>query len=1567
MGMQKSQELCETATVLFQQLFALGIKPGACAFSILNDKDQTGEVWISSDGNVYDNSFIHPYHTDPAQERIFEAWKAGKTFHLDDLENEELINHLQFLSKHMPIFDMLEAANDDLPKRIVIHAIYFSQGFIGLTYESPQLEHIPTFIRFAKVFEQTYTRFLDLQKAEAQAREAQIEAALERIRSASMAMHKSEELPQVALTFLIQIEELAIPVLGVALSELNTETNTCVTYFADNTAEGKNRELSISKEFEINEFWLSKESIKQMESGKKEFTLTAEGERLELWILWIEKIFSKMRAERLRSANLDKVYFHSFQFHDYSSILFSSLTPLPEEYRPIIQRLVSTFRLSYLRFLDLQKSEAQAREAEIQLALERVRARTMAMQKSEELSEVATIMFQKIQELGTKQWTSGFEIWEPDQISSTAWVALPDGSLADPMTIPFNEDPYFKTILEARQIGKSFFVFESSGKSLENTYKYMSAFSSPKKFFDESENLGFQIPTFQITHCVFFSFGFLIFITYEPVPEMWEIFKRFANVFEQTYTRFLDLQKAEAQAREAQIEAALERVRAQTMAMHNSEDVGKCIVKMFSELTALGVDEDTRFGIGILNHENENNQLWTARKNGDEVTMHIGNIDMASHPLLKSARKAWKQQVPFHKYVLEGEDLLDYYKMLNNAPDYKIQIEIEKLPKKEIQHCFIFDHGFFYAFSPREFQPELIHITQRFSSLFAQTYRRYLDLVKAEEQAREAKIEAALERVRSRTMAMHQSSELNEVSVLLYKELMNLGITDFFNCGYVELHEKNKVQYAWVTRDDGTFLGKLELPLHGDEILNKRYDAWKKQKPLFSQVLNSNQLKNHLAFISPQHKNKDADDVVKRFPNPTIFYNANFKHGYLHMNTGKYLDDEGESILIRFTQVFAQTYTRFLDLQKAEAQARESQIEAALERVRSASMAMYESKDLYKIVNVVLSEMNSLDISMSAVSIYEFRDKSKDMFFWAAAPGMEYPQIVTLPFKNSSFFTQFNEARETEKSFFSDQFSEQESHSNWQHYFNYNPVPAERQKYLLSTPGLSRSCTLYKNTAISIFRYDLTPFDENENSILRRFGQVFEQSYTRFLDLQKAEAQAREATKQASLDRVRAEIASMRDAKDLELITPLVWKELQSLGVPFFRCGVMLVNEEEEILDFYLSNPEGQALAALHLDFDNSEITRKGVSHWRKKETYIEHWDQNQFLEFMKSLMDQGQVSDAATYQGGEKPPSGLTLQFVPFAQGMVYVGTETDLSEEELDLVKALGNSLSVAYARYEDFTRLDIAKAKAEKALKDLEAAQEQLVQQEKLASLGQLTAGIAHEIKNPLNFVNNFSDLSRELIEEVFEELENLEDSEAKEEIIAILNDVKANLSKVHEHGTRADSIVSSMLQHSRASGSKREPKPFNPLVKEFVNLSFHGMRAGKSPINVEIDLQLDPKIGEVTLISEDFSRVILNLCNNAFDAMRDKLKSGESADYLAKLTVKTSLENGKVILSIQDNGSGIPKEILDKILQPFFTTKKGTEGTGLGLSITHDIVKSHGGEITVNSEEGIGSNFLIKLGL
>jgi signal transduction histidine kinase len=267
------------------------------------------------------------------------------------------------------------------------------------------------------------------------------------------------------------------------------------------------------------------------------------------------------------------------------------------------------------------------------------------------------------------------------------------------------------------------------------------------------------------------------------------------------------------------------------------------------------------------------------------------------------------------------------------------------------------------------------------------------------------------------------------------------------------------------------------------------------------------------------------------------------------------------------------------------------------------------------------------------------------------------------------------------------------------------------------------------------------------------------------------------------------------------------------------------------------------------------------------------------------------------------------------------------------------------------ETIEELEQKRNAVEEALSELKATQAQLVQQEKLASLGQLTAGIAHEIKNPLNFVNNFSEVSIEMIEEAIEERSKSQAVRDETLVDEILEDIKTNLAKIHEHGSRANSIVTSMLQHTRGGTGKKEPTDLNALIKEYTYLAFHGMRAGKNPINSEIDLQLDDQIRNVPLIGEDFSRVLLNLCNNAFDAMRPTADTRPP-----KLTIRTKLQSEKILIEVEDNGSGIPEEIKDKILQPFFTTKKGTEGTGLGLSITNDIIKAHGGQLDIQSQPG-----------
>ncbi len=300
---------------------------------------------------------------------------------------------------------------------------------------------------------------------------------------------------------------------------------------------------------------------------------------------------------------------------------------------------------------------------------------------------------------------------------------------------------------------------------------------------------------------------------------------------------------------------------------------------------------------------------------------------------------------------------------------------------------------------------------------------------------------------------------------------------------------------------------------------------------------------------------------------------------------------------------------------------------------------------------------------------------------------------------------------------------------------------------------------------------------------------------------------------------------------------------------------------------------------------------------------------------------------------------------------------------------------------------------KEELQQTLHELKATQEQLIHAEKMASLGELTAGIAHEIQNPLNFVNNFSELNQELISELKEEL----DKGNVEEVKLLVQDIGGNEAKINHHGKRADSIVKGMLEHSRSSTGEKEPTDINALADEYLRLSYHGLRAKDKTFNADYKTDFDPTLPPVKVIPQDMGRVLLNLTNNAFYACSERSKkeigvnkkmdkvgnaedsvsnvdhqirsllSGGVETFSPKVIVSSKKTGNKVVISVSDNGSGIPKEIKDKIFQPFFTTKPTGVGTGLGLSLSYDIVKAHGGELKVESQENVGTTFTLLLPL
>ncbi len=263
-------------------------------------------------------------------------------------------------------------------------------------------------------------------------------------------------------------------------------------------------------------------------------------------------------------------------------------------------------------------------------------------------------------------------------------------------------------------------------------------------------------------------------------------------------------------------------------------------------------------------------------------------------------------------------------------------------------------------------------------------------------------------------------------------------------------------------------------------------------------------------------------------------------------------------------------------------------------------------------------------------------------------------------------------------------------------------------------------------------------------------------------------------------------------------------------------------------------------------------------------------------------------------------------------------------------------------------------------ELTLSDLKSTQSQLIQSEKMASLGELTAGIAHEIQNPLNFMNNFSEVNKESMEEMKDELDKGNAKEAK----VIAENVITNEEKINHHGKRADAIVKGMLQHSQSRAGVKEPTDINALCDEYLRLSYQGLRAKDKSFNADFKTHFDNSIGKINIVPQDIGRVLLNLINNAFYAVNERQKITKEV-YQPTVFLSSKKTGDKVILTVKDNGNGIPNNIIDKIFQPFFTTKPTGQGTGLGLSLSYDIIKAHGGEIKVETKEGEGTNFIILL--
>ena len=401
---------------------------------------------------------------------------------------------------------------------------------------------------------------------------------------------------------------------------------------------------------------------------------------------------------------------------------------------------------------------------------------------------------------------------------------------------------------------------------------------------------------------------------------------------------------------------------------------------------------------------------------------------------------------------------------------------------------------------------------------------------------------------------------------------------------------------------------------------------------------------------------------------------------------------------------------------------------------------------------------------------------------------------------------------------------------------------------------------------------------------------------------------------------------------------------------PFYRNYISFLLENDRI-----TGAKEQAYQLLALGEENNNNTLKLAG-----------------ATFLRQVFDRMQQTDSAYYYSRvEADINGIIfsqsnknkIQTMVFNEQLRQFEEETKKNEfrnqlRQYGLVTGLGVFIMIATFLYRGNRQKNKANKILETTLSHLNATQTQLIHSEKMASLGELTAGIAHEIQNPLNFVNNFSEVNKELIGEMREGIEKGD----YEEVKALARDIVENEDKILHHGRRAEGIVKGMLQHSRTSSNQKEPTDLNALCDEYLRLAYHGLRAKDKSFNAEMETDFDKSIGKINVVPQDIGRVLLNLITNGFYAVSEKKKSQQEG-YLPTLTITTKREGDTVVISVKDNGNGIHENIKEKIFQPFFTTKPTGQGTGLGLSLSYDIVKAHGGELKVESKEGEGTVFIV----
>jgi signal transduction histidine kinase len=872
---------------------------------------------------------------------------------------------------------------------------------------------------------------------------------------------------------------------------------------------------------------------------------------------------------------------------------------------------------------------------------------------------------------------------------------------------------------------------------------------------------------------------------------------------------------------------------------------------------------------------------------------------------------------------------------------------------------------------------EQLSVLRKLSTAIGHAFVRCLDLRQVEQQARQARVESALERLRVRTMAMNHSEELADAAGLLYSELSKLGIL-IISCGYVLIDTATRTGSHYLATPEGSFeLKPFQLKHTESDVLLNIYTSWEAREPYCVTVLKGKDNLAHHSMVANKAVNFPWPEkqYLALIPEDAVINTINFSHGYLMVLGLEPYDQQQLELLVRFGKVFDLTYRRFLEIKTAEAQAWDSRVEAALERIRARALAMHKSSELVDVAAVLWEQMSMLAQSpLEACGIFFSDDTVGAGQFWYAIRlpksrrGSVHKGRVVLRPGTSELADEWFEHVGDDKGDSMIQLGGTKLNA-WLNELGWREAGAQDS-------GNPTQYFYFSNfSGGAVVRVCSNTPSVEDRKLHRRAASVFDLGFRRYVDLTVSEHQARREDLEDALERVRARALAMHSPEEFADVDDVLRHEMAQIGVEALETNVLFIfHSATQQAEGWFANKDatGKRTPAVRLDIrlEDTAIGKQMLSFFMSTQTQISMaMTGKKHVEWIDYL---GERSASVAAKVTEKIP-GRTYHLFKFSHGAIGAVAPGDIPAETWELLQRASSVITLAYSRFKDLTQaridwqqLKLEKQRAEEALTELKATQSQLIHAEKMASLGELTAGVAHEIQNPLNFVNNFADLGNELLTEMIAELRKKNYDDAAQ----IASDVQQNLTKILHHGGRADVIVKGMLQHSRASTGTKEPTNINLLADEYLRIAYHGLRAKDKNFNATLKTDFDESIGELNIIPQDVGRVLLNLFTNAFHAVTERAADENAIDntsspYVPTVGVTTRSAGKKIEIRVLDNGKGIPEIIREKIFQPFFTTKPTGQGTGLGLSLSYDLVKAHGGMLTVKTAINEGSEFIITL--